>query len=365
LNRIQYKQLLLNSGNDGHHGKSTALHEACKWGHIGCLKTLISSQLYDIDSTLHQDLATPLVLASLSGEHQMVATLLTAGANPLIECNLGYNALVSALISKNADCVRLIIKHHPSILNTLNEYKENCLDILIKFASNSMNTIGTTINDIYMSYIDVITVIILEGITLTKQFILKICHSDNIKIHENFFNHNHYDINTNTNSNKMPVYFNTDIRQLIGHEDVVIIASSNSSSSSSISSSSNSRSSRSSSSKLLAHKFVLQRVSSVLGTMISANSHNRDTENRIIIAFPNNDAQEVELLLDWVYTRKDVTISVNSDVVLSLLLLSSSLQIKQLQYLCESRIALNFKVSSSSLSSSSSLPSFPSLPSSL
>ena len=328
MNRIQYKQLL--QSNEGQFSsKNTALHEVCKWGHHSCLKTLLSSELYDIDSTSHPDMATPLILASLAGNSQMVASLLDAKASPTIECNLGYNAFVASLISKNIECVKLIIRYHPSILKSLNEYKENCLDILIKYVFNRTNSnvldfqVAKAVS--YTEYTTVISTVIEEGINLTRHFIMKICHSENCKIVENFFNHNHYDINTSTTTSKLPIFFNVDIRTSIGHEDIVIIVKNNNNG------------------KLLAHAFVLQHVSSVFDDMLHS-SHDRDQKGRVILAFPNNESSEFELLLDWIYTRKDVTINVNSDTLLSLLLLSSSLEIQQLQYLCESRIAANFKV---------------------
>lgn len=320
LNRIQYQQLLT-SNNDQNIPRTTAIHEACKFGFENCLKMIIASELYDINSTANPEQVSPLLLSSLNGNVNMVNLLLSAGADPTIECAIGYNSLVAALLSKHVDCANAIIRYHPSILQKLNEQKEHCLDVLFKHVNN--NDSNQRKSDM-QQYIPCIAAVILhpQGFNLSKQFIYKICGNDNAKIMlENFFTHNHYDMNIS--ANKMPIYFNMDMRKWIkGKEDVVINVKNN---------------------RLFSYAFLLNHASPVLANMLNDQENHRDEDGRIYLDFTNNEFPEFDLLLSFINTRQDVTTNVNADTLISLLILSNKLEIQQLQYMCEARIAISFK----------------------
>jgi ankyrin repeat protein len=89
----------------------TSLHFAVSWGLYSTVEWLIDELSENVDSQRSTDNATPLHLASESGNVDVVRMLIERGADPTAQSKDGWTVLHHALGSGNVDVVRMLIEH--------------------------------------------------------------------------------------------------------------------------------------------------------------------------------------------------------------------------------------------------------------
>ncbi|CAL1531971.1 unnamed protein product [Lymnaea stagnalis] len=93
----------------------TALHYACRNGHIKVCRTLLSYKA-DVNVATIASKATPLHRAAYMGHSQIVSLLMTHGADPkAIDCD-GMTALHKAAENGHVDVIEILVKAEPTIL---------------------------------------------------------------------------------------------------------------------------------------------------------------------------------------------------------------------------------------------------------